>query len=267
MSTFTIAHTYEINSPVWCVVTSDNIPTQGRVVAHPGGPMVQFRSVRTGALYTQNTMLLHRRVPAQPGQIVYAIVTADNVPTKSKFVRHNGDPDEVSTVTIQSVRTGKFYTVPDTDLFFEPKGCQTIKQQADLHQKIKADPTRAYALGLVEQMYQAYGIAKYYPTVFRNRNGSYHQKYLNGMHQIVLGYWNVQRTYERGFDEYDTIKRVWNGHGELKGLKGVWALILHEFAHVLQTEVKGGRTAGSVHNQVFVAKLRELQQRFPFHTA
>lgn len=262
MTTYSYAPTFEIGAPVWSIVTDDNIPTQGRVIGQPKPGMVQFRSVRTGRTFTAWFGKIEERLPAKTGHTVYAIVTPDGVPTRAKFVRHNGD----LTSTIQSFRTGKYYTVADTDIWFDEKACRYVYEQAKINNLITADPKRKYALDLIEQMYQAYGLTNYYPTAFRNLNQSCHQTYLRGgkTHQILLGYPSIERNFKRGFREYATIRYVWNGHGELKGLKGVWALCLHEFAHVLQTEVEGGRTRGSVHNQVFVSKLRELQQRFPF---
>jgi hypothetical protein len=48
------------------------------------------------------------------------------------------------------------------------------------------------------------------------------------------------------------------------GLKGVHQLVLHEFAHVLQTEIPGGRTRGSCHNQTFIQCYQELMDLVPF---
>lgn len=122
----------------------------------------------------------------------------------------------------------------------------------------------AFTKRLIERMYTEHGI-EHHPTVFRNRRTSYaHMP--NGKTQIVLGYESVERA-ERGFQEYKTISWVWNGQGRLEGLRGAWALALHEFAHVRQFVEDRLFSQGhrnKYHNDQFVEILEELQILYPF---
>jgi len=107
--------------------------------------------------------------------------------------------------------------------------------------------------------------------VFRNRRTSYQQR-IRGQSQIVIGYESVQRASEDEFSEYRSISYIWAGQGRLTGMKGVWALALHEFAHVIQAETgtlysskSGGIDRNKYHNSNFVKALKELQTLYPFN--
>lgn len=123
-----------------------------------------------------------------------------------------------------------------------------------------------YAKRLIDRLYQERGY-QHHPTVIRNRQTSYCHK-VQGKTQIVLGYESLERAVTRSFRDYKTIAWVWSGQGELKGLKGAWALALHEFAHAVQYEEgrlysKNGH-ANKYHNEQFVQIVRELQKLYPY---
>lgn len=144
----------------------------------------------------------------------------------------------------------------------------STKQQVE--RENRRHPYYGFALALTDHLYceHGYGYQVFLPSVFRNMRRCYHHQ-PGGKHQIVWGYQSVDSAVENGFLEYKSIQWVWSrfgGRENLKDHRGVRALALHEFAHVLQTEVAGGRIYGSVHNAVFVAKLRELQDDFPFRS-
>jgi len=123
-----------------------------------------------------------------------------------------------------------------------------------------------FALNLAEKMYQEHGI-DHCPTVFRNRQNSYEQK-VTGKCQIVFGYQDLGRCFENGFREYKSISSVWFDQGNLVGRRAIWALVLHEFTHVVQ-DVEGRLYSrighrNKIHNEQFVMILRELQTLYPY---
>lgn len=114
-----------------------------------------------------------------------------------------------------------------------------------------------WAVDVAEHVLNAHDV-EHYPTVIRNRKGSYHHR-VNGTSQIVLGWESVRRAYEEGFHEYPSIAYIWRGQGELRGDRGVWALVLHEAAHAMQAR----RVRGSCHNETFIRALGDLIARCP----
>jgi hypothetical protein len=126
--------------------------------------------------------------------------------------------------------------------------------------------TEQWMIDLTHRMYAEHGF-EHHPTVFRNRRGSY-EHVVNGKCQIVFGY-ECLETAMRDYLyrlEYKTIRYAWAGQGELAGQRGAWALVLHEFAHVIQQETGTLHIAGSnkYHNSNFVKALKELQTLYPF---
>ncbi|MCG3207199.1 MAG: hypothetical protein FOGNACKC_00799 [Anaerolineae bacterium] len=96
---------------IWAVVTDDGVPTHGEVMAVNG--VVKMRSLRTARLYEVEPSAVSVRPPVTVGQTVWAIVTADNVPTE-------GVVDSITDagIVLKSKRTGKTYDVPDGDIHF-----------------------------------------------------------------------------------------------------------------------------------------------------
>lgn len=127
-------------------------------------------------------------------------------------------------------------------------------------------PEQQFAMDLAERLFQEHNI-DHHPTVFRNRMSSCEQK-IAGKPQIVLGYQNLNYYLEHGFREYKTIAGVWFDQGKLTGKRAIWALVLHEFAHVIQ-DVEGRLFSkvghrNKYHNEQFVTILRELQILHPY---
>jgi len=120
---------------------------------------------------------------------------------------------------------------------------------------------------VVAHLYDEYEITKKAPTVFRNRKGSYHHR-PGGRHQIVFGRGMMEYWWENGYRDYKSvqpqIRELWSRRNPITELEALYFLTIHEFAHVLQTEEPNGRTYGSVHNETFIRKYRELLVLFPF---
>ena len=115
------------------------------------------------------------------------------------------------------------------------------------------------AKALTERLYVQMGVGAYHPSVCRNCRGS-RAIQRGGKWQIVYGWPSLAWAFENGFEDYKTLhSRIW-GHQDLIGYRGVWALVLHEFAHVIQES----RSYGSCHNETFERALRELQVLMPF---
>lgn len=155
--------------------------------------------------------------------------------------------------------------------------------EASVAKKWIAQEVRAYQTymkALVNFLADCYGVSdKMAETVFRNRKGSYHHKVSGGKHQLVFGYASAERAHQRGFNEYKTVAAAlprWFGNGrQCKGLEGMFMLVMHEFAHVLQTEEpeggitvhysgRGFPTKRSIHNEIFIEKYRDLLNSLPF---
>jgi len=124
-----------------------------------------------------------------------------------------------------------------------------------------------FAQVLVGRLYKEYGY-NHSLTVFRNRKTSYTRMRVGGP-QVIFGYESITRAFKEGFRDYKTIQRVWGDqYSQLVGLKGVWALVLHEFAHVVQFaednlfSENGHRNR--YHNEQFLEALTRLQALFPF---
>ena len=102
------------------------------------------------------------------------------------------------------------------------------------------------------------------PVIWRNRRGSYHAKdhQNGGDHYLVYGYQNFDDTHRDGMLEYKTWRWIWRD-GLKDGLEGVYQVVLHEFAHALQSE-RNGRHYGKAHTMVWADAVIELQTLVPF---
>jgi hypothetical protein len=137
---------------------------------------------------------------------------------------------------------------------------QSIVKSDNVRLQILQNPRYSFVLKFTEYLYESHGFDLVNP-VFRNRIGSYQSK-----GQIVFGYDSVNRAFDKGFLEYATVNYVWSRQGyrtQSIGYVGLWMLVLHEFAHVIQGK-EGTRGYGSVHNQSFCNILRDLIILFPF---
>ena len=151
---------------------------------------------------------------------------------------------------------GNVVTTPKTRKSNKREKLQAEKSAA-IEQNIQSNPQFRTAREMVELLSEIYEIPV--KVVFRNRRASYHRKNRDGSHSIVFGYESLNRSYEVKFDEYQSIAWV-IGYQEISGIDGVKQEAMHEFAHVLQTEIPGGRTYGSVHNNTFVKCYQEVME-------
>jgi hypothetical protein len=118
-------------------------------------------------------------------------------------------------------------------------------------------------------MYREHGYAfvAQKTVVFRNLKASYAES-----GRIRFGYASLRYSHDHGFEEYTTIKRAaWGNTTNLTGLRGVWAEVLHEFAHVVQMaeERLYSKTGhrNKFHNEQFIDALQQLRVLYPFEEA
>lgn len=79
---------------------------------------------------------------------------------------------------------------------------------------------------------------------------------------IKYGLATLQKEHTGGMNEYESLKWVWNQCGKIKGEKALWAIVLHEFAHVLQPD----RRVGKMHTPGFISALQNLIRSYPYAT-
>jgi hypothetical protein len=115
---------------------------------------------------------------------------------------------------------------------------------------------------LTERLYAFYSL-EHAPSVFRNRRASCYRR--STPIQIVYGYSNVEYSFEVGFLEYPTVVWVWPTR-TVAGREGLYRIVLHEFAHVLQDE-RGGLKRGDLHGPSFSDALVEVQGFYPWDMA
>lgn len=132
---------------------------------------------------------------------------------------------------------------------------------ASIARDIQANPRAAQAKEMVAQLFADYGLKG--DAIMRNRKRGYCTQYNDGSYGLILSWQNIGK-----FQEYPTFAWLWdwNAREMIEGPKATWAYIIHEFAHVLQFEaggVYGGK--GGHHNSIFVQKVQELQELYPYN--
>lgn len=134
-------------------------------------------------------------------------------------------------------------------------------KQAHIKAKNDAHPLYGFARRLAAKMLAEHGYKSH--IVFRNIQGANHQIHKDGTHVIKFGFECV-KTEAKGYKEYPTsYQYLWADYPGLTGKMGVWALVIHEVAHAIQTE-NGGRWHGSQHNQYWAKAVKELQILYPY---
>ena len=121
--------------------------------------------------------------------------------------------------------------------------------------RIEATPEYREAKEMVKLLSEIYEIPV--RVVFTNRNGCFHRKQ-GDTHTIVFGYQYLDQVVEKGFYEYKTLR--WICPQGITGTAASKQVAMHEFAHVLQTRIPGGRTHGSVHNSTFIRTYKEIME-------
>lgn len=129
------------------------------------------------------------------------------------------------------------------------------------------DPKYLFVQKLTRHLYQENSVKLIEPA-FRNRKISAHSK-----GQLIFGYESINRAYDKGFFEYNCLISVWAKYGHkvggnsylssAAGYVGLWMLVIHEFAHVLQFH-SGGHRKGIVHDNNYTQILDNLISRFPY---
>jgi hypothetical protein len=87
-----------------------------------------------------------------------------------------------------------------------------------------------------------------------------------GVHVITLGTYTLRWFWENGYKTRPRV-RCWNYYSSaaLRGPECVFRTVLHELAHVLQTEA-GARAYRKMHEEVFYTSLRALIREIPYKT-
>lgn len=80
-------------------------------------------------------------------------------------------------------------------------------------------------------------------------------------HRLWFRYPYMEKAIVEGMQEYKTFRWLWNGYST-EGLGAVWAIVMHELAHALQTE-RGQRYYGQVHNGAWASIVQDLQREYP----
>ena len=81
-------------------------------------------------------------------------------------------------------------------------------------------------------------------------------------HILRFGSKSLRDLWIFGFTEYDRLLYLIDGR-KTDGWQGLYWMVSHEFAHVLQTEIPGGRTYRQVHNDVFEREYKRVLGQFP----
>lgn len=110
--------------------------------------------------------------------------------------------------------------------------------------------------------------ARVRPTVCRNQIKTYHNfttRTARPIHQIVYGRTLMRNTFFNGFSEYPSVEPHVRRFGYLPrritGMRAMFWVAMHEFAHVLQSE-DGQRKTGEAHNRYFIAMYTELLETY-----
>ncbi|MCG3207163.1 MAG: hypothetical protein FOGNACKC_00763 [Anaerolineae bacterium] len=240
--------------------------TKGRVIDKDFPPSwcnyknhVYFASTRTGSGYPIQPEDIMLRPPVEVGQTVWVVID-EPVAGVVEAMTETG--------IVFKPQTGKAYEVPSEEIEVMLNSAQAEAERrtsvTELSAADLADPHRKYVIELAERLYKAYGLTNYLPTQLTNdpRQSCHVYDPANRLHRLRFSRPMIATDAIRYWDYY-SVRPVWGAlYDKLNGLAGVHALVLHEFAHVLQTE-DGGRWYGSVHNHIFMAKLRELIKKFP----
>jgi hypothetical protein len=134
------------------------------------------------------------------------------------------------------------------------------KSQEEILQEILQDPKCRYIWDLTTKIAQDIGVDIH--IVFRNRQGAECSKIKQG-YQITFGYPELNFCFVEGYQESPrSFQYLWRSK-EMTGLEGLWALALHECAHILQTEEET-RRRGEMHTQCWAENVKMLQGLYPF---
>ncbi|MCG3207233.1 MAG: hypothetical protein FOGNACKC_00833 [Anaerolineae bacterium] len=103
---------HKVGQMVWAVVTADGVPTQARVLT-PSLSVVEIQSTKTGSTFKVPVKQVSDRPILNIGDVIFAIVTDDGVPTKGTVEQIND-----RSVVLKSLRTGNAYDVPDASVHY-----------------------------------------------------------------------------------------------------------------------------------------------------
>ena len=119
-----------------------------------------------------------------------------------------------------------------------------------------------FALFVARRLFEDFGIKG--EIKITSARGSCYQPLADKAHRVSFGRRSVMRAADLGFTEYKTIASTWAGRLDPDdSYMQVWALAIHEFAHVLHT-IRGFRVHGHCHDTAFAHILRELQVAYAY---
>lgn len=136
----------------------------------------------------------------------------------------------------------------------------TAEQRRRIDRGIEQNPRYKFARDFALALFEAHEIEGH--VFFRNAHDSWADK-RRSTPTIRFGYQCIDVFADDGYREMRTFEHVWNFRRDMVGLKAVWALTLHEFAHILQTD----RTRGRSHTPDFGRQLARLIINYPFEAA
>jgi hypothetical protein len=142
------------------------------------------------------------------------------------------------------------------------KSCGTHARARASDASSEKNPLRRFAYLLTKWILEAQGF--HHNIVFCNMRGAMCEEIVQGFYQIRYGRETLTCIARAGYTE--DIKRyrhLFPRPSELKSLRGVWALVIHECAHAIQMS-KGQRKLYSVHNDAWARAVRKLMRDFPF---
>lgn len=104
------------------------------------------------------------------------------------------------------------------------------------------------------------------PTVFRNRKNSICRIWPDHTYQIMFGYDGIDHVYAYGFREYVRVAKIQYNYSVHAGLHGLYNLVIHEAAHAVCDKLQPpANIRMQYHNEIFVATVELLQERYPFN--
>lgn len=133
-----------------------------------------------------------------------------------------------------------------------------VDNRYSLHRDVPMIQREHFAVLLTEHILSAWAMDGH--AEIRNRSGCYHLQ-TGDYHLVVYGSKSLKQIHDVEFHEYETHRDLWKPG--IKGLEGIWAIVIHESAHALQTEM-GERSHFSVHNYEWRKRVIQMKEEFPY---
>jgi hypothetical protein len=94
----------------------------------------------------------------------------------------------------------------------------------------------------------------------------------DGSDNLIFGWLNVTGSFKHGFKEYKSIADIWGNYADetkLTGVMALWAIVLHETAHIFQGLVRDSHglkrhIKNHIHDATFTIELYKLIEKYDF---